>query len=140
MADDKEKLSVLAEREAKKRKRIQELQRTDAFEIHSRKVDTTPPDEPKRPATHQDHLISAVSQLSVAIKKAGRTRIQGARKVAKLVGRHFNLEAEADAREEQAEERQKRAVISLLLKEVIKEWKAAVLVGAFGRLCPHWYP
>lgn len=132
--DELAQLDALAEAEAQKRKRIDELRSSGAFEIHENKVDITPPDEPKRPLGFQDHLVGQVVQLSKIFRENGKAKIAGARRIAKMVEKHFELVAGADAREQKAEERRRAHTVKMLTKDLVKQWSLAVKVRVYRHL------
>ncbi|KAG8903550.1 swr1 complex component, partial [Tulasnella sp. 403] len=121
-------LDAIAECEARKRNKIARLRETGVFENHERKLDTTPPDEPKRQLDHRDHLVAHAVSVGKAIRENLKARQAGAKRIAKMVEKHFEKVAGADTKEQKAEEKRRQLLVKFVLKEVVKEWKLAVAV------------
>ncbi|KAG8887798.1 swr1 complex component, partial [Tulasnella sp. 408] len=132
-----ERLQMLAEQDALKRNRIAELQSAGVFEEleRNRNMDLTPPEEPKRPPDYQDALVLQAIQLSKHFRENFRARLTGARRIAKMVEKHFEKMAGAEEREQRAEEKRRTVLVKFITKEVVKQWKLAVTVGLYFQKC-----
>ncbi|KAG8925843.1 swr1 complex component [Tulasnella sp. 417] len=129
-AEQCDRLQTLAEQDARTRNRIAELQFAGVFEEleRNREMDLTPLEEPKRPPDFQDALVLQAIQLSKHFRENSRARIAGARRIAKMVEKHFEKIAGAEEREQRAEEKRKTLLVKFITKEVVKQWKLAVTV------------
>ncbi|KAG8924967.1 swr1 complex component [Tulasnella sp. 418] len=126
--DEVHRLEQRAREEAKLRNRIEALRAAGSFVHLENKVDVKPPDEPKRPIGHQDHLLAHVASMSKYIREEGKARVAGAKRIAKMMEKHFERMAGADTREQKAEEKRRALLVRTTLREVVKEWRLAVAV------------
>jgi hypothetical protein len=88
-----------------------------------------PPPEPKRLPDHRSNLLAHMIQVGSAIKAEHKTHVYLARKVAKAVQAHFDLEKGKDQRMRKEEERRKKTLMKELVRGLKAKWKLAVNVS-----------
>lgn len=83
---------------------------------------------PSRPQDVWDEVIDQLPTEVKVVRDAAKVRVNGAKKVAKLVVAHWEKVAAADDKERKAEERRVLMLAKTTLKAVTNQWKDAVKV------------
>lgn len=88
-----------------------------------------PSPEPIRQKVDWDRVVETAVISSKAVREAGKLRVGGSRRVAKLITAHWEKVAGADDKQRRAEEKRLQALVKSTLKLVLSQWKDAVKVG-----------
>ncbi|KAF8331341.1 uncharacterized protein EI90DRAFT_1010738 [Cantharellus anzutake] len=82
--------------------------------------------EPPRPLGHWDSVVEGASIHLRIVRENGRARVNGARRVARLINAHWEKVAGADEKSKRLEEKKMQALVRSTLRAVQAHWKDAV--------------
>jgi hypothetical protein len=84
--------------------------------------------EPSRPQGHWDLALESIASASRSNREAGKARVNGARKVSKLIIAHFEKLASQEDKERKLEEQRMLRIAKESMKKVQNQWKDAIRV------------
>lgn len=86
------------------------------------------PQEAPRTKSHWDFVLEGATARAQFVRQTSRARVQGAKKIARMIVKYWDRALHGDERMQKLELRRQRALAKWTMKEVQRQWKLAVTV------------